>query len=923
METNAVTHKKINLYGRQNQLALLGYSIICVIMLMSYGIEYTEGNRSLAYMVVFSALLVIPFIACLVMFIKDNTAPAMKYVFLVGYLLHYAHMMFTGSTTFVFAYILPQCILFMIYCNWGISIILSIGAFCINFTAILYQNFITPFTASQITEVEIQLIVVLLQCIYMVFATRFFEVLCRRNKSAIETDFLDVEFSPLHRQNWVVILAYITMSCAYMIGYLVEVYKGNYTVAYFGTLMMFLAVPLSLCAIFYKKNPDTVMVKYCFAFGFLAIYIYSMLTSQTTTVFCYIFVLFIMLSIYSDMTLASLVGVIALFINILKVILSNYYTPFEGADVASAEVQLIVIILCCVFSIVVSHVLESINAEKLAQMEAEREKAEAASRSKSEFLSNMSHEIRTPLNAIIGMNEMILRETESEDVYSYATTAQNSSNALLALINDILDISKIEAGKFELVLEDYDVSSLFVDSYNMVSERARAKDLELRYSVDPTIPSKLHGDMTRVRQIFINLLTNAIKYTPNGFVDMSITGEVDGDNYILQMCVKDSGIGMTEENVANLFNKFERFDMKKNRNIEGTGLGMSITKEFIDMMNGNIHVESEIDVGTTFTVNIPQPIVDASPVGVIDVNAHAEMSEKRHHKGRYIAPDAHILVVDDVSTNHKVFKQLLKATKVQIDSALSGFECLELTAQTKYDVIFMDHMMPEMDGIETLGALRGIAGNPNAEGTPVIMLTANAISGEREKYLAAGFNDYLTKPIRVDKLEKTLWKYLPEDLLIPVEDKKPEAAEANIATASAEAASAGDTTTDSTGAAAVAEEAPAGGLGSILGMHLNDALAFCMGSEEFLTEMLNDYATNGRGDKLVELYAAEDWPNYKIEVHALKSTSRTVGFNDLGSLCEKLEFAARDNDIDYVKANHDEAMELYVKTLDSIHSVIG
>ncbi len=911
---NSTSSKKISLYARQNQLALLGYSIICVIMEMTYCIDFTEGSRTLGYMLVFSAFLIIPFLTCLFFYIKDHNSPAIKYIFLAGYLIHYAHIMFTGTTTFIFAYILPQCILFMIYCSWSISIILSISAFCINFIAILYQNYVTPFSASQITEIQIQLIVVLLQCIYMVFVTRFFEILCRKNKSYIEMDFLDVELSPQHKQNLTVLRCYVIISLVYTLGYLAEVFKGNYTVGYFGSLLVLLIIPVCLCFFFNIKIPDTSLIKYTFAIGFLIIYFYSMMTSLTDTVFCYIFVLFITLSIYCDTSLACLVGVVALFINVFTIVVSHLNQTLTSTDVTTIEVQLIVIIMSCILSIVVSHTLERLNDSKLAQLEAEREKAEAANHSKSEFLSNMSHEIRTPLNAIIGMNEMILRETDNEDIYSYANTAQNSSNALLGLINDILDISKIEAGKFELVPEDYEVSSLIVDCYIMVSERARNKDLELRYQIDSTLPHRLYGDMTRVRQIFINLLTNAIKYTPSGHVEMAINGTIEGDNLILEMRVTDTGIGMTEENVAKLFNKFERFDMRKNRNIEGTGLGMAITKDFIDMMNGTIQVESIIDVGTTFTVRIPQPIVDSTPVGEVNLNSHADMSEQKLHQGRFTAPSAHVLVVDDVQTNHKVFKQLLKSTKMQIDSAISGFECLELTAQTKYDVIFMDHMMPEMDGIETLAALKQLADNLNAKDTPVVMLTANAISGEKEKYLAAGFNDYLTKPIRVDKLENMLKKYLPaEKIVYATEKPNPDKATDS---------SAADATTNAAPAESTAD-APAGGLSSILGIHLDEAMAFCMGSEEFLTEMLNDYATNGRKDKLAELYANKDWPNYKIEVHALKSTSRTVGLNDLGTLCEKLEFAARDEDIDYILANHDEAMELCAKTLESIHIAIG
>ncbi len=524
-----------------------------------------------------------------------------------------------------------------------------------------------------------------------------------------------------------------------------------------------------------------------------------------------------------------------------------------------------------------------------------------ANKAKSEFLSNMSHEIRTPLNAIIGMNEIILRQSSDEEISSCALMVQNSSEALLNLVNDILDISKIEAGKMEIVADEYHITSLCSDCYNMVIDRAAKKDLNLSFTCDEYMPSVIRGDMTRVRQVVMNLVTNAVKYTESGDVNVNISGSLmpaanGGKQVFVKIVVADTGIGMTSEDTSRLFDKFERFDMEKNRTVEGTGLGMSITKELVSLMDGEIDVESIYGEGTTFTVVIPQEVVDDTPIGKVDVSTVNANAPRKYHKETFTAPDAKILVVDDVESNIKVARGLLSGTELQIDSATSGKAAIELACANSYDIIFMDHMMPEMDGIEAFHTLQENPANKCVD-TPVIMLTANALSGEREKYLAEGFDDYLTKPIRANELEDMIIDYLPVSKVILKSTKV-------------------DAITSFAGVPTGADSPT--GFDAIPGFVKEDALTYCGGSEEFLLEMLKDYAENGRYEKLDEVYANQDWENYRIEVHALKSTSRTIGLNDLGYLAEKQEYAVREAELEYVLAHHESLMEAFDAALMGI-----
>jgi len=390
--------------------------------------------------------------------------------------------------------------------------------------------------------------------------------------------------------------------------------------------------------------------------------------------------------------------------------------------------------------------------------ERKKQKAVAAREAQARFLANMSHEIRTPINVVVGMNELILRETQDKNIQEYAHNVQSASNMLLGLISDVLDFSKIESGQLELVYAPYSLSSLIHDITIILNTRIGERPIAAHVNIEENLPDKLYGDELRIKQILTNLISNAVKYTPSGSVSIKVSSEEMPDNTVrLDFAVSDTGIGIKQEDLTKLFDSFKRLDLNKNRHIEGTGLGLNISKQLAELMQGTISVESEYGKGSCFTLSICQQKLTEAP-------SSAENTEQEKPSERtgplFTAPDAEVLVIDDNAMNLVLMKGLLKRTEIQITTAKSGAEGLELTKHKKYDLIFLDHMMPDMDGVETLHILRSDASNPNRD-TITIALTANAIAGCREMYLEYGFNDYFAKPIQTDKLEALLLQYLP------------------------------------------------------------------------------------------------------------------------------------------------------------------
>ncbi len=404
------------------------------------------------------------------------------------------------------------------------------------------------------------------------------------------------------------------------------------------------------------------------------------------------------------------------------------------------------------------------------ELKKQKEIADSANEAKSRFLANMSHEIRTPINAVMGMDEMILRESKESSIRSYAADIMSAGRTLLSLINDILDFSKVEEGKMEIIPVQYDLASLINDLVNMTRDRALRKGLKFNVEVDEHIPYFLIGDEIRIRQCVINILTNAVKYTNEGQVCLKVSfTKKDDRNIMLEFSVEDTGIGMKEKDMEELFSPYKRMDEHMNRTVEGTGLGMSITRQLLDLMGSSLNVNSEYGKGSVFGFALKQQVTSWEEIGDYTERFNGTRRDFSDYHELFHAPAARILVVDDTEMNLTVIESLLKKTMIHIDTATSGMDAVTLAVSNKYDAILIDHMMPEMDGIETLKVIREKGKN---QSTPAVALTANAVSGAREKYLAAGFTDYMSKPVDGDRLENMLLKLIPEDKVMeaPVTD---------------------------------------------------------------------------------------------------------------------------------------------------------
>ena len=496
--------------------------------------------------------------------------------------------------------------------------------------------------------------------------------------------------------------------------------------------------------------------------------------------------------------------------------------------------------------------------------------ANLANEAKSSFLSTMSHDIRTPMNAILGLNEMVLRDSKDDDIRVYAESIRTAGNTLLGIINDILDFSKIEAGKMEIINVDYNVVSILNDLVNMVQQKAEDKGLSFKLDIDRNIPAVLNGDEIRIKQIIINILSNAVKYTGQGSITFSVHAQKiqeKPNSTMLRVSVADTGIGIKPEDLKKLFVAFERIEEKRNRNIEGTGLGMSIVQRFLDMMGSHLEVESEYGKGSVFSFELEQKVVKWDPIGDFEETFRRSINERSEYHEMFTAPDARVLVVDDTSVNLTVFVNLLKRTGLKIDTAESGDEGISLFANNHYDVIFLDHMMPDKDGIETLMEMKAMTDTPNSE-TPVICLTANAISGMREMYTNAGFDDYLTKPIDVERLESMLLQYLPKDKV--------------------SAASDSSDTEDL--------ELPAF-LYDLKELDVMSGLAYCGDSEDYIMALRIYLDSAEKKAAEIENYWAEkDIKNATIKIHALKSSSHAIGALELGEFAARLEKAGKNGD---------------------------
>lgn len=513
-----------------------------------------------------------------------------------------------------------------------------------------------------------------------------------------------------------------------------------------------------------------------------------------------------------------------------------------------------------------------------------KHEALAANEAKGKFLAHMSHEIRTPINAVLGMDEMILRETDDHSIKEYAMDIYTAGQTLLSLVNDILDFSKIDSGKMEIIPVEYDISSMVHDVVNMASQRADAKGLSLVADIDSQIPSRLYGDDVRIRQVITNLLTNAVKYTHEGTVWLRIKCHQADGTAVLEFEIEDTGIGIKAEDLPKLYAEFERIEENKNRSIEGTGLGISITIQLLALMGSRLEVESTYGKGSKFYFSLEQKVIDSTPIGDFASRVR-QIVENYNYSSKLYAPDAKILVTDDNAVNRKVLRSLLKETQIQITEAGSGAECLELVQENYYDLVLLDHMMPGMDGIETLHHIKKLKDFP-CSNTPVIVLTANAISGAEEKYISEGFDGFLSKPVVPDKLENMIRKMLHEELLLePPCDT-------------------GGTSVSQPPETGITEDLPEG-LPQVDGidwnyawLHLPDMELLKYTVKEFYSQIVP------AADKLEQEYLQFTEPGqadqYRIQVHAMKSLAATIGIIPLAGTAKILEYAARDGKTDIV-----------------------
>jgi len=635
-------------------------------------------------------------------------------------------------------------------------------------------------------------------------------------------------------------------------------------------------------------------------------------------------------------------------------------------------------------------------------------KAVIADRSKSLFLAQMSHEIRTPMTAILGMTELLLRDSKDKTVINHANAIMSSGKSLLGIINDILDFSKIESGKLTIVNDKYMMSSVVYDLVVALLQRVHEKQLTFRVRFEPNIPAYLIGDEIRVKQLIFNLLTNACKYTQKGHIDFEVKGKREGSKYMMIIKISDTGIGIRKENLSRIFERFERFDPEINKSIEGTGLGLAIVRQLVELMDGSIRVESEYGVGSTFTVTLPQGIADQTPSVLIDrhktdryaycfesamlqedmadaclalhidhkcvynldelgiygddetytgifvdnkvfqklvlagskmvfdkrvVCVHEYAETVKNYNGRlfktpisslnlgafingssltsaeniiekqnYCAPSARILVVDDNAVNLKIFKSLCEPHGFIIDSVESGDECIRYTQTNIYDIIFLDHMMPHKDGIDTIREIMSSEDNKNRK-TPFIAFTANAVSGMKEMFLDVGFTDFLSKPIEISALEQMLLKYLPKDKII-------------FGTLINEDAEINEDEN--------AEEKKLNMLSEI-GIDTNTALEYAGGSFDTFMGVLDVFVSDGRKKitLMKDQISNEDYSGFTTQIHAVKSLTRGIGIASLPERALALEMAGKNGDIEYINKNFEEVLKDYNEIIDKIDIVIN
>ncbi len=701
------------------------------------------------------------------------------------------------------------------------------------------------------------------------------------------------------------VISFLTMSLLCFIRFIREFYFA--AAAYAILAFMFFIFVLAVVYCIRKDSSVINLEKFsfplvigCFIYGFTILFFLDGGLHGAVPIF---FVLSVVatpfLFSFSDSLIMVILEILAYVTNILfSVYFPESIDPLlanpSNAFIPAISVALILSFLCFIYTYSYRK-----QQERLGHALTE---ADAANEAKSSFLDNMSHEIRTPMNSILGMNEMILREENRPEIREYALVIQRSGRALLGIINDILDFSKLQDRKMEIVPVRYDLSSLINDLINMAAEQAKKKSLTFTVNVDKEIPRILDGDEYHIRQVMMNILNNAIKYTEQGGVTITI-GYESVDSYTIQLkcSVSDTGIGIKTEDLELIFQPFEHIESTRKFSSDGSGLGLSIVKQLLELMGSGLKVESVFHKGSTFSFNIKQTVIKWEPIGDYEqAFTSAREHQERAFTQTFIAPEAKVLVVDDADVNLLVFANLLKKTKIKIDTASSGVEMLQMVRMNHYNMIFLDHRMPGMDGIEAFHNMKKMTDGLNFN-TPVVALTANAVLGARQLYIDEGFSDYISKPVDTVRLEQILLEYLPPDLVIKCSDTQNEEEP--------------DETVE-TDETSVYKKIP--------GINYEAAITNCGSEDTFIQALEIFYNTLDKKAGDIERFEREkDIKNYTVLVHALKSAARLVGALKLSDDAKYLEACGDKQDIAEIEAKTPALLSQYRGYKPVLEKVFG